>query len=96
MTEKSHMSDILCKVYMGKIVICCTLAMSIIIIALYLCFVTLCMCICTRMSKNSRSFAVYEHKESSLVWQDPFLMQRVYWLQYRWLAIPLTIVIYTV
>ena len=42
----------------------------------------MCTYICTGVSKNSRSFAVYEHKESSLVWLDPFLVQSVYHLPY--------------
>ena len=49
---------------MGKIIICRTLTMSTIIITLYSCMVTMCMCICTGVSsKNSRS---------GLVWPDLF------------------------
>ena len=48
------MSNISYKAYMGKIVIGCTLAMSIVIIVLYSCMVTTCMRICTGVSKNNR------------------------------------------
>ena len=41
-TEKSHVSKISYKAYMGKTVICCTLAMSTVIIVLYSCMVTTC------------------------------------------------------
>ena len=40
--------------------------MSIVIIILYLCMVTMCTYICTGVTKNSRSPAVYVHKESTL------------------------------
>ena len=40
-------------------------------------------CICTEVSKNSRFSTVYVHKESSLVWLDPFLARGVYRLQYK-------------
>ena len=66
-TEKSHVSDISYKAYMGKIVICRTLAVS-----------AMCTCICTRVSKNSGFSTVYMYKESSLVWPDPFLVQGIY------------------
>ena len=69
-------------------VICHTLAMSTIIIVLYLCMVTTCTCICTGVSKNSRFSAVYVHKESSLIWPDPFLAQGIYSLQYKHPAHP--------
>ena len=69
---------------MGKTIICCTFAMSTIIIVLYLCMITTCTCICTGLSKNSRLFAVCVHKEPSLVWPDPFLAQHVYRLQYKY------------
>ena len=81
-TEKSHMSDISYKAYMGKTVICCTLAMNTIIAVLYLCMVTTCTCICTGVSKNPIFSAVYVHKESSLVRPDLFLAQGVYRLLY--------------
>ena len=51
-TEKSHMSDISYKAYMGKTVICRTLAISTVIIVVYLCIVTTCMCIFTGVPKN--------------------------------------------
>ena len=76
-SEKSHVRDILYKAYMAKTVICCSLAMNTIIIVLYSCMVTTCTCICTEVSKNSRFSPVYVHKESSLVWPDPFLVQGV-------------------
>ena len=82
-TEKSHVSDISYKGYMGKTIICRTLTMSIVIMVLYSCMVTTCTCICTRVSKNSRFFAVYLHKESSLVRLDSFLAQGIYRLQYK-------------
>ena len=59
--------------------------MSTIIIFLYSCMVTTCTCICTGVTKNSRFSNV--HKESSLVWLDPFLAQSVYYLQYKHLAV---------
>ena len=43
--EKSHVSNIWYKAYMGKTIICCTLTMSTIIIVLYLCMVTVYTCI---------------------------------------------------
>ena len=78
---------------MGKTVICHTLEMSTIIIVLCSCMVTTCTCICTRVSKNSRFQAVYVHKKSSLIWQDPFLAQGVYCLRYKHLAKALSMVI---
>ena len=68
-TEKFHVIDISYKGYIGKIVICHTLAMTTVIIFLYSCMVTTCTCICTGVSKNSRFSAIYVHKikESSLV-----------------------------
>ena len=77
------MSDISYKAYMGKAIICHTLTMSAIIIVLYSCMATTCTCICTGVSRNSRFSAVYVHKESSLIWLDPFLVQGVYRLQYK-------------
>ena len=65
---------------MGKTIICCTFAMSTIIIVLYSCMITTCTCICTGLSKNSRFSA---HKESSLIWLDHFLVQGIYHLQYK-------------
>ena len=64
---KSPVSDISYKAYMGKIVICRTLAMSI-YHHLYSCMVTMCMCtcLCTGVSKNSRFSTVYVHKKFSL------------------------------
>ena len=64
------MSDVSYNVYMGKTVICHTLAMSTIVIVLYSSIVTSHMCICTGVSKNSRFSTVYVHKESSLIWPD--------------------------
>ena len=74
-TKKSHVSNISYKAYMGKTIICRTLAMSTVIIVLYLCMVTTCTYICTGVSKNSKSLAVYVHKEYNLVWPNPFLTQ---------------------
>ena len=77
------MSDISCKVYMSKAVICSTLVMSTVIIVLYLCMVTTWTCIHTYIQeylKNSRSSTVCVHKESSIIWPDPFLAQGVYHL----------------
>ena len=91
--EKSHMSNILYNTYMGKITICCTLAMSTVIIVLYSCMVTTWTCICTGVFKNSRFSAIYAHKESSLLWPDPFLAQGVYRLQYKHPAKALSMVI---
>ena len=68
---------------MGKTIICCTLTMSTVIIVLSSCMVITCMCICIGVSRNSRFSAEYVHKESSLVWPDPFLVQGVYCLQYK-------------
>ena len=68
-TEKTHMSDISYKVYMGKTIICHTHAMSTIII-LHSCMVTrfTCTgCTCTGVSKNLQSFTVSVHKECNLV-----------------------------
>ena len=82
---------------MGKSVICHTLAMSNIIIVWYSCMITTCMslCICTGVSKNSRSSTIYVHKKTSLIWPDPFLVQGVYHLQYKHLANkPLSMVVY--
>ena len=62
---------------MGKIMISCTLAMSTVIIFLYACMVTTCTCICTGVSKNSRSSIVYVHNESGLAWPDLFLEQAI-------------------
>ena len=41
----------------------------------------------------SRFFAVYVHKESSLVWPGPFIAQDVYRLQYMHPAMALSMVI---
>ena len=79
---------------MDETIISCTFAMSTIIIVLYSCMVTTCMCICTGLPKNSRFFAVCVHKEPSLVWPHPFLEQHVYCLQYKYQAKPLSMVIY--
>ena len=54
---------------------------------------TTCTCICTGVPKNSRFSAVYVHKEPSLVWPDPFLVQGVYHLQYTHPAKALSMVI---
>ena len=43
--------------------VCCTIAISTIIIVLYSCIVTTCMCIYTGVSKNSTTSAVYVQKE---------------------------------
>ena len=77
------MNNILLKAYMVKTVICHTFAFSTIIIVLYSCMITMCTCICTRVSKKSRFFAVYVHKESILLWPDLFLAQDIYHLQYK-------------
>ena len=82
-TEKSHVSNISYKAYMAKTKICHTLAMSTINIFLYMCMVTMGTCICTGVSKYSGFPTVYVHKESSLVWLVPFLVQGVYGLQYE-------------
>ena len=92
-TEKPHVIDISCKAYMVKTVICHTLAMSTVIIDLYSCMVTTCMCICIGVSRNSRFSAVYAYKKSSLIWLDPFLVQGVYRFQYKQLAKVLSMVI---
>ena len=68
---KISRSDNSYKAYMGKTIICHTLAISTIIIVFYSCMVTTCTCICTGVSKNSRFSTVYVHKESSLIWLDP-------------------------
>ena len=90
--EKSHVSDISYKAYMGKTVICRTLAISTIITVLYSCMVTMCMCICTGVSKKSRFSAVYVHKEYKIspVWPNPFLAQGVYCSQCKHPAKPLS------
>ena len=88
------MNNVLYKVYMGKTLICCTLAMSTIIVALHSCMVTTCMCIYTRVSKNSRSPTVYVQNESSLVWSHPVLAQGIHHLQYKCPAMPLSMVVY--
>ena len=76
-TEKSHVSNISYKAYMGKTAICRTLTMSTVIILLCLCIVTTCMCICRGVynyirTQDSLQYN-YVHKESSLVWLNPFL-----------------------
>ena len=76
-TEKSHVSNISYKAYMD-ITISCISAMNTVIIDLHLCMVTMCKYICTGMSKNSRLSVVHVHKESSLIWPDPFLAQAIY------------------
>ena len=88
------MNDIPYKVYMGKIIMCRALTMSTVIIALYLCMATTCTCICTGVSKNSRSSAVYVHNESGLNWPDLFLEQAIYHLQYKYPVMPFAMVIY--
>ena len=88
------MSDISYKLYIGKTLICRTLAMSTIIIVLYSCMVTTYMCICTGVYKNSRLSTVYMQRESNLVWPDPFLVQGVYHVKYKRLAMPLSVVVY--
>ena len=57
------MSDIAYKAYMSNTVICHTLTMSIctVIIVLYSCMVTTCMCICTGVCKNSRFSEVHSY-----------------------------------
>ena len=91
-TEKSYLSDSY-KVYMDKTVICHTLVMSTVIIVLYSCMITT--FICAGVSKNSRSSAVYLHKESSLVWPDPFLAESVNRLQFKHPAKLFSMVVYT-
>ena len=78
------MNDILYKVNIGTTVICFTLTMNTIIIVLCSCMVTTCilLCICTKAYKNSRSSGINVHKESDLVWPDPFLVRGDYCLQY--------------
>ena len=78
---------------MCKSVICRTITMSTVIIVLYSYMVTIGMCICTGVSKNSRFSTVYVRKEYSLVWLDPFLAQGVYRLQYKHLAKALSMII---
>ena len=70
---------------MGKTIICCTLKMSTVIIVLYSCMVTTCMCtvVCIGVSKNLRLSAAHVHKEPNLVWPDPFLELGIYRLQYK-------------
>ena len=75
-TEKSHVSDILYKAYMGKTVICCTLAISTVIIILYLCMVITCTCICTGVCKNSRFSAVYAHEEYIILYGRTLFQRR--------------------
>ena len=58
-TEKCYASDISYKAYMGKTIICRTLIISTVIIALYSCTVTTCICICTGVSENLRFSVVY-------------------------------------
>ena len=70
-TENSY------KGYMGKTIICYTLTTNTIII-LYSYMVTMFTCICTRVSKNSRSSTVYVHKESGLIWPD-LSNQTLFW-----------------
>ena len=78
-TEKSHVSDISYKAYMSKTVICCTHVISTIIILLYSCICAwsprVCVCVyvkeCLR-TQDSLQYS-YVHKESSLVWPDPFM-----------------------
>ena len=95
-TEKSHMSDILYKVQMDTTIIFCTPTMITVIILLYSCTITTCTCIIQEsLHINSRSFAIYVHKESSLTGLDPFLVQGIYCLQYKCQANkPLSIVVY--
>ena len=81
-TRKPHVSDISYKGYIGKTIICRTLIMS-----------TISTCICTGVSKNSGLSAVYEHRETSLVWLYPFLVHDIYCLQYKHPAKPLSMVI---
>ena len=69
---QNHVSDISYKAYIGKAIICLTLAKSTVIIILYLCMITTC-----------RFSVVHVHKESSLVWPDSFIAQGVYHLQYK-------------
>ena len=76
-TEKSYVSNISYKAYMG-ITISCISAMNTIIIDLHLCMVTMCKYICTGVSKNYRLSVVHVHKESNLIWPDPFLAQAIY------------------
>ena len=85
--EESHLSDIMYKAHMGKTIICRILAV------LDLCMVITCMCICARMSKNLRFFAVYLHKETSLAWLDRFLVLGIYCFLYKHPAKSLSMVI---
>ena len=93
--EKSHLSDISYKAYMGKTIICRTFAMSTVIIGLYLCMVTTCTCVCTGVSITLRFSKAYTyvHKESSLIWPNSFLAQGVYHLQYQHPAKALSMVV---
>ena len=76
-TEKSHMSDISYKAYMSKTVICCTLSISTIIILLYSCIRAWSLRVRVYVkvrprTQDSLQYS-YVHKESSLVWPDPFM-----------------------
>ena len=99
-TEKSYVSDTSHKVDMGKTVIFSTLAnYRTIIIVLFPCMVSICTCVCTRVSEKSSFSAVAictQRIQSRMA--RPFSctgnLSLHNCLQYKHLAMPLTMVIY--
>ena len=81
-TKKSHVSDISYKAYMGKN----TLTMSTIIILFYSCMVTMCICIFTGLSKNSRLYPQYMCTKNLVLYGYTLSSTEVYRLQYKHLA----------
>ena len=87
-TEKSHMSNISYKVYMSKIIICHTLAMSTVIVILYSCMVTMCMCIYVQGCVRTSDPLQYICKKNLVSYGQIYFC--IYHLQYKCLAMPLT------